>query len=88
MSNDALRKKLDTAFAPYARGFCAQPNQAVITVSVDGTDATTFFEMSPADFAVIDGDPNLKSVITRAYAGLVRKVSDGARNPILMYSQR
>ncbi len=88
MSNESLRKTIDAAFAPYAKGFCSQPGQAVVTVSVDPSDAFTFFEMTAADYAVIDGDPNLKSVITRAYSGLVRKVSDGARNPILVYSQR
>lgn len=88
MSDESMTKTIDAAFAPYAKGFCSQPSQARITVSVDPIDATTFFQMGATDYAIIDGDPNLKSVITRAYSGLVRKISDGRRNPILVYGQR
>jgi len=83
-----VKKQIEDAFIPYAKGFCDQPAKAVITVLVDATDAFCSFEMSAADFAVIDGDPNLKSVITRAYAGLARKITDGGLNPILVYGQR
>lgn len=85
MSNASLKKKIEAAFTPYAKAFCAKPGQAAITVMVDDADAICVFTMSAADHAVIDADANFKSVITRAYNGLVRHVSQNGRTPILGY---
>jgi len=88
MSNATLKTKIENAFTPYAKAFCAKPAQATVTVIVDDSDAIAIFTMHAADLATIEGDANLKSVVTRAYNGLVRHVSQHGRVPILAYQAR
>ncbi|MCA9622035.1 MAG: hypothetical protein KC731_23590 [Myxococcales bacterium] len=86
MTAAELERLLQGAFLPFAKGFLSEPEDATLALQISAGKVIATLWMSAADFAHVDGDGDCRSLMSRAFNGLVRHV-DGVRIPTITYGE-